>query len=566
MKVTLARCLAAGGLMVLAASACAEHSENELLFARLPVGASEPQMMRIDDLGSRPEKELQTPLGSLWKLFVYYYVADKSIPAPDYVCSGSAKTAKEEVYCCNPGQSIGRDRALAQSCGLFFEPARLHLEARDWEAYWKHKAPEIPWLSDLGQLRPGLKVSVPSLLRALAAMQGEPRERTESALLAVVLNGRGQSALRYVGGRYRVKTYTWEHPQRQGIVFGGAAGWMSDGSAVWFGAVGSSLQVMKDHAPKLAAAAAGATRAPGSGRCVDVAMFARYPIRHIAMLGGGDALQPGEDRDLHGNYQVEFENGHHLALRANNETRLSWDDKAHPVLTARLDEEEYIARVLDREAGTAQPEAAKALTVVARTYLLQNAKQHGECMEIADSSRTQRVSPNPATAAARSIVEFTAGLILQGADARYRLEGEGRDVLTWKKAVGLARQGMLFDEILQQAFEQASLASENGEAECRPMASAQRWLITQSRQWHAVLQHEPGFSEPQAQVCQLSFGNPYSDASRQRIYVRGMHTLNDRYALAHEYLHLAFSAYPSGQDEIYIEQWARRLIEGGTRL
>jgi uncharacterized protein YfaQ (DUF2300 family) len=566
MRAIIARFVLVGWLPVLGAAAhAATPDARELLFARLPANAQQAQILRISDQGTVPEADLQMPLGSLWKLFVYYYVVDRDIPAPEYRCTGGAGASKEEIYCCDPGQAIGLDKALAQSCGLFFEPARLRLDARDWAAYWKNKAPEAQWLRELDQLHPDLKVSVTGLLRVLARMNGEARVRAESALLAVVLNGRGQSALRYLGGRYRIKTYTWTHPQNPGIVFGGAAGWMSDGSAVWFGAVGSSVRVLQDHAPRLAAMAEGATGSASSGRCVDVALFARYPIRSIVVQGTGETLKPGVERDLRGRYKIEFENGHQLTIQANSETRLSWAGDGRPLLSARLDEDEYLARVLDREASASEPEAAKALTVVARTYLLQNAVQHGECLAIADSSRTQRVSPNPSSASARNIVKFTAGLVLQGAGAHYRLDGGGVDVLSWKKAVELAKQGLLFDEILQRTFEHGSLASVDGEAECRILPGAQRWLRAQARQWRTVLEHEPGFVEPQAQVCQLFFGNPYSDSSRQRIYVRGQFSLNDRYALAHEYLHLAFSGYPSGQDEMYIEQWARRLIEGGER-
>jgi uncharacterized protein YfaQ (DUF2300 family) len=137
--------------------------------------------------------------------------------------------------------------------------------------------------------------------------------------------------------------------------------------------------------------------------------------------------------------------------------------------------------------------------------------------------------------------------------------------LSWKKAVAQAGQGMRFDEILRRSFEHASLAAVNGEAECRPLVEAESWLQAQARRWRYALLSEPGFVAPQPRVCLLSHGNPYSDLSRQRIYVRGLNSLNSRITLAHEYLHLAFSAYPSGQDENYIEQWARRLIEGESR-
>lgn len=483
---------------------------------------------------------------------------------PDYLCRGGSAT-KEELYCCYPGQAVTRDAALAQSCGLFFEPARLHIDAQDWHQYWSNKVPQVQWLADLEQLKPSSIVSVSSMLQALSRIDGVAREHAESALLGVVLNGRGQSALRYLGGRYRVKTFTWNHPQRPDSYVGGGAGWMSDGSAVWFGALGSSLKVIQDYAPQLADAAAGTRGDLQLGHCVDVAMFARYPINRVSTLPDGAALAPGSAQDLRGNFTVEFVNGKQLVLHADSEIRLDWNTKNKPVLSARLDENEYIARVIDREANAGVTEAARALSVVARTYLLQNASQHGECLAIADSSRTQRVSPNPASTAARDVSAFTSGLVLQGVNAQYRLNVGEKNILSWQSAVAQAKSGLLFYEILQQQFEHASLASVNGEVACKPLPDAERWLQAQARRWRYVLQSEQGFAEPHPQVCLLSFGNPYSDMSRQRIYVRGLFSVNNRLTLAHEYLHLAFSSYPSGQDENYIELLARRLIDGDPR-
>lgn len=562
-------------LLCLCLSANAARADDfdgkSMLFARLGAQTQQglpqrPVFRYLGADGTGQAGDLQTPLGSVWKLFVFAYAIDKALPLPDYVCSGNRQVAEEESYCCDPGRSISADMALAQSCGLFFEPGRLHLDAQDWRRYWTSRLPQVDWLADLELLKPARQVSVSSLLLALSGIDGIARERAETALLAVMLNGRGQSALRYLGGRYRVKTFTWSHPQRSDSVIGGAAGWLSDGSAVWFGALGSSLQVMRDYAPQLAAVAEGANDDEVSARrCVDVAMFARYPIERVVALSSDTVLHPGMAQDLRGRFRVEFRNGKQLLLHSDSEMRLAWNAQSKPLLYARLSENEYIARVIDREGLPTEKEAARALSVVARTYLLQNAAQHGECLAIADSSRTQRVSPNPASAAARDIAAFSSGLVLQGAQVQYRLDAERKGVLSWKRAVEDARAGMLYDQILQRNFEHASLASISGEIECKPLPDAERWLRTQARRWRTALQAEPGFVELQPQVCQLPFGNPYSDMSRQRIYVRGLNGLNQRITLAHEYLHLAFSGYPSGQDEHYIEQWARRLIEGESR-
>ena len=549
------------GVVLAGGVQAAVPDNNSLLYARLAAPDAQVVLQRMGEQGSKPVDDMQTPLGSVWKLFVYAYVSDRGLPAPDYVCRGGGKLAKEELYCCDPGQHIDRDMALSLSCGLFFEPDRLQLNAADWRQYWQKKNPQIAWLADLAQLKPATMVSVSSLLQALASIEGHTRTQAESALLAVVLNGRGQGALRYLGGRYRVKTYTWDNPHVADGVMGGAAGWLSDGSAVWFGAVGSSSRVLQDYAPQLAAAAEGSGELR-PGRCVDVGMFARYPLARVVDLSDGKVLSPGAAQELRGSFRVEFANGQKLLLQSNSEMQVHWPAGKRPQLSARLGESEYIARVIDREANAADREAARALSVVARTYLLQNAAQHGECLAIADSSRTQRVSPNPASAAAREIAAFTDGLVLQGVSAQYRLRADQKNILSWQHAVKQGKDGMLFDEILQKNFEHASLASVNGEAECKPLLQAERWLHTRSKRWRQVLQMEPGYAEPSPQVCQLAYGNPYSDLSRQRIFVRGLSSLNHRITLAHEYLHLAFAAYPSGQDENYIERWARRLIEG----
>jgi uncharacterized protein YfaQ (DUF2300 family) len=549
---------------LMASVALAEgFDSNSLLYAHL--GKTEPIVFKqITEHGEQKIKEVNTPLGSVWKLFVHAYAIDRALPMPAYQCRGG-EWAKEELFCCNPGESIGSEAALAQSCGLFFEPARLNINAQDWQQYWRKKAPQVSWLADLSQLKPAQTVSVSSLLQALASVEGSARDKTEMALLGVVLNGRGQSALPQLGGRYRVKTYTWDHPQHPDTVVGGAAGWMSDGSAVWFGAVGSSVTVLQSYASQLAQQAELLAGDDNSGRCVDVAMFARYPIKRILHSPQGNEVLPGATQTLNGAYQIEFANGHKLKFKTQGEMQLSWQSKTNPMLSLRVNENEYIARVIDREANASQREAARALGIVARTYLLQNAVQHSECLAISDSSRTQRVSPNQASRAAREVAGFTSGLVLQGVDAQYRLNDNAPNIFSWQRAVKLEQAGMSYDDILHQEFAQGALASTNGASECLPMPEAEKWLTQQSRVWVQTLQAEPGFAQTQPKVCQLNFGKPYSDLAHHRIYVRGLHSLNNRLTLAHEYLHLAFAAYPSGQDENYIEQWARRLIEGNFK-
>ena len=71
---------------------------------------------------------LTTPLGSVWKLFVYDYLQATHAQEAPLRCSG--QQPEEERYCCDPGESIDRDQALIRSCGLYFSPDRLKLSPR----------------------------------------------------------------------------------------------------------------------------------------------------------------------------------------------------------------------------------------------------------------------------------------------------------------------------------------------------------------------------------------------------------------------------------------------------
>ena len=91
---------------------------------------SQTQLIAREPLPS----SLDTPLGSLWKLFVYAWLFDTGAREPAYECRGQSK---DEVYCCAAGGRIERDQALVKSCGLYFEPARLGISSADWRTYWQ---------------------------------------------------------------------------------------------------------------------------------------------------------------------------------------------------------------------------------------------------------------------------------------------------------------------------------------------------------------------------------------------------------------------------------------------
>ncbi|HWV03414.1 DUF2300 domain-containing protein, partial [Ralstonia sp.] len=89
------------------------------------------------------------------------------------------------------------------------------------------------------------------------------------------------------------------------------------------------------------------------------------------------------------------------------------------------------------------------------------------------------------------------------------------------------------------------------------------WLQARAPGWSARLGAEPGYETPPLPaVCVVQEGRPYADARRNRLYVHRLATEEDRIALTHEYLHLAFARHPRGQDEQFVEAMARRLIRG----
>ncbi|WP_456021256.1 DUF2300 domain-containing protein [Pseudomonas protegens] len=528
-------------MCVMPALATAQDEPLRVAYKGELLSLSQTQLIKREPLPS----SLDTPLGSLWKLFVYAWLVDTGAREPAYECRGQSK---EEVYCCAAGGKIERDQALVKSCGLYFEPARLGISAADWQTYWQaRQAPS--WLLDLPSVQPAQRVSVVELLKALASLPAQDQARR--VLLDVVLNAADGNVVGELGGRLRVKTWSWLGDQDPQSRQGGFAGWTADGSPVWAGGRGTSQMVLRHYGQALATMLP-ATWPAETGRCVEVGLFSRYPFTRV--LTGERVVTSGP---LQGDYRVEFANGNALDIHSDGELFLL-NDK----LVARLDREEYVARVLEREAKPEPAEAAKALAVAIRTYLLQNATRNGDCLSIDDSSNRQRVAPRPASAEARNIAAWTADLVLAGSTVTYHSDQPGPDKLAWQQAVEQANAGQRYDAILLHAYPRASLSRwDNPVASCEALPAAQDWLQKQRRGWRPKLESETGYNEVSTfAVCKLAFGRPFVDRERQRIYVRGVLTLQDRLDLTHEYLHLAFEAHPNGQDETYIEGLARHLL------
>lgn len=221
-----------------------------------------------------------------------------------------------------------------------------------------------------------------------------------------------------LGSRVRVKTWSWFADDKQEIRQGGFAGWLTDGTPLWVAGSGTSKTVLTRYATVLNQVLPVPTQVT-SGQCVQVDLFARYPLKKITAEKSATAVKPGV---LNGRYRVTFANGNHITFASHGETSLL-SEKGKLKLQSHIDREEYVARVLDREAKSTPPEAAKAMTVAIRTFLQQNANREGDCLTIPDSSATQRVSASPATTGARTMTAWTQDLIYAGDPVHYHAVG-----------------------------------------------------------------------------------------------------------------------------------------------
>jgi uncharacterized protein YfaQ (DUF2300 family) len=514
--------------------------------------------------GDAKTAPISVPLGSLWKLIVYSYSIDQGLPDKPYQCHAGKQAAAGDEYCCSQNEIIGRDTALARSCGAYFEPERLQIDAANWQQYWQKKAPDIKWLHTLNNMQPQTQSTVPDILTTLNRMPPTSIAQSRQALLGRLLQPQWSALLPQLGGAYRFKTFTWQHPQYAGAYFGGAAGWLADGTAFWLGGTGSSKEVLLKAAPILAQRlplSAHSSHAFGE-ECVAVHYFKRYPVQQIQSLDKTHI--PIANGTLRGQYIVKFENGNALKIQSNGELSLSASNGKSQIW-GKMGLQEYLARVIDREADAKVSEAAKALSIAARSYLYQNAHFHQGCWQIDDDSHTQRVSPNPASAAASAVVAFTEGLSLTGEPIYYHQNKTSVNTLNWQAAVNSASQGENYLALLHEAYPNASWRLGNQEQQCQHVPNAENYVQRNSTAAQRILKNTAGFESVKGlKVCALDYGNPYADQQTMSIYLRDWRNENDRITLWHEYLHLALRFHPNGKNEDYVETLARQLAHALT--
>lgn len=508
-----------------------------------------------------------TPLGSLWKLFVYIYLADNRLYPPPYVCRGNHP---DEVFCCQPGDNIRMDEALSRSCGLFFDPVRLGITSDKWKDYWTNTVKiEFYWLNELNTLQPETVIPVKELLVALYQINKLrfALNKTHSVLSKVVIDGTGKGVVRHLGNTVKIKTFTWNHPYENETFIGGFAGWLNDGATIWATGVGTSNEILSDWSKKIAQYL---DRQPlnYSKEFVKVRFFDRYPIEKIIELPMQKEIKPTlstrlETGPLNGQFRIMFKNGNSLEFRSSDNLYYEKEGKT-PVIFGIFDVNDYVARVIDREIKTEPTEAAKAFAIVIRTYLAQNAKHEHGYVSIPDSTRFQRVSIHPPTQEAKRLSYWTDALVISGVSSvQYHETRSSLNVLSWEQAKKLARKGYYFDKILQTAYPggKIGIMELKRNQECERLAHVESWLQAKSQKWQLYLMTKPGY-EPSDHiaVCRLHSGSPYADFDENRIFTRSFQSIEDKITLTHEYLHLSFKNHPLGRDEDFIEQTAKTLV------
>ena len=222
----------------------------------------------------------------------------------------------------------------------------MHIGADVWGQYWQQRQAPA-WLASLTTLKPETSVTVKSLLDSLATLPAQ--NKAQEVLLDVVLDEAKIGVASMLGSRVRVKTWSWFADDKQEIRQGGFAGWLTDGTPLWVTGSGTSKTVLTRYATVLNRVLPVPTQV-ASGQCVEVELFARYPLKKITAEKSTTAVKPSV---LNGRYRVTFTNGNHITFVSHGETTLL-SEKGKLKLQSHLDREEYVARVLDREAKSMQ--------------------------------------------------------------------------------------------------------------------------------------------------------------------------------------------------------------------
>jgi uncharacterized protein YfaQ (DUF2300 family) len=498
----------------------------------------------------------KTVLGSLSKLYLYSYIKEKNISVAPFTCKG---LLKEESFCCQKGETINLETALKRSCGLFFENRRIGIRSKDWKTFWVNKNIDAPWLLDFKRFGPQSVVTISELLISL---QGLSLSTVDEVLRKVTSEGTGVQGFDFFGSYPRIKTFTWDHPDDGKKFIGGFAGYLPDKTFIFARGEGKSHEVISQVAPALEKH--WAFSGTEETECVRVQFFKSYPFKKLTVLKTAEDVRMGPLKNE--KYQVLFKNNKTFEFDGSPELTLtSWEGR--PLLIGKFNLTQYVARVIEREFSPREVKASEALSIVARTYLYQNAKRQTACYDAPDSSSFQRVGASKPSPLAQRIASKTADLLISEKNVMYHSTKSSPGRISWTDAVTLQNQHMTFSQILNVYYPngRVELQTSKNDSQCSELPLAMSWLSKESIKWRRLLLSQYGFELPDGvRICQSTLGSPYLNHESKEIYIEQFSETEDLISIAHEWLHLAFSHHPLGKDEKELDQLARRIVLKGS--
>ena len=168
-----------------------------------------------------------------------------------------------------------------------------------------------------------------------------------------------------------------------------------------------------------------------------------------------------------------------------------------------------------------------------------------------------------ASAAAKTVVAMTEDLTLTGSPIYYHQNKSAANTLNWQAAVKRGALGGNYLAMLHEAYPNASWRLNGQAQQCQHLPQTEQYVQQNSAEIQRRVSSIAGFEPVQGlKICQIDYGNPYSDQQTMSMFVRDWRNENDRITLWHEYLHLALRFHPNGGDEELIESTARQLAQG----
>ena len=313
-----------------------------------------------------------------------------------------------------------------------------------WSSLWKSRSEQFPpWVLGMreaaGRSRVPLAAAFASLAEIRRTFRAWPQLRERLRQMS------GQSnAFRFFGGQ--VAAYP-SAPRARGP--SGFIGWIADDRPAAFVvrgpenfASGSSRVWRDDIEAALGARAATATRA-----CVEAVYRPRGGLRAVRDVFSGERA---EDGALEGYFQASLASGEAREFLANGDLELVSTDAGGRYVRATFTLEDYAARAVDRAGVASEPEAAKAVALLARSEVASWPADARGCREMPIVNELL-FSLSPPSASAVRAARWTSDLaVMVGPAATIASLRPSPPSAFGKAARDLAGRGLYFDEIVAQ--------------------------------------------------------------------------------------------------------------------